>query len=93
MSEDEPPIQYYEVIDHKTIAKRGPWWVLLALCRDIDKDKIFVSFYKFRKRKNESGDAYWQKNSSFRWNNIDHLPKVLEALQQMSELWKEQAEL
>jgi hypothetical protein len=90
LTEDEPPIQYYEVIDYKTIAKRGVWWILLALCRDAQYEKTFLAFYKFQKRKGPDGEPQWQKKSSFRWNNIEHVPKVVETLHTLTEVWKEQ---
>ena len=45
--EEEPPIQYYEIIEHKTISKRGRWWTLLTLLKDTEKDQTFLSIYKF----------------------------------------------
>ncbi|MHA1130590.1 MAG: hypothetical protein ACTSQI_18040 [Candidatus Helarchaeota archaeon] len=90
MNKEEPPIQYYEVLDYKTITRRGPWWILLALCREpTESNKTFLAFYKYQKRKNsETGDSYWQKKSSFRLNNIKHIPAILEAVKELSEEWE-----
>jgi len=93
LSEETPPIQYYEVIDFKTISKRGAWWILLALCRETESNKMFLAFYKYQKRKNQEGESYWQKKSSFRWNNINHIPKIIESIQELTEEWKNQQEL
>ncbi|MHA1266002.1 MAG: hypothetical protein ACTSRS_12290 [Candidatus Helarchaeota archaeon] len=90
MSEEEvPPIQYYEVLEFKTISRRGPWWILLALCRDTENEKVFLSFYKYQKRKNQDGTSYWQKKSSFRWNNLKHIPQLIESVQKLAEAWDE----
>ena len=90
LSEEEgPPIQYYEVLDYKTITRRGPWWILTALCRDTQNEKTFLAFYKYQSRKNQEGERYWQKKSSFRLNNIKHIPKVLETIQELTDAWKE----
>ena len=89
---EDPPIQYYEVIDYKTITRRGAWWILLALCRETESGKTFLSFYKYQKRKNQEGESYWQKKSSFRWNNIKHIPKILETIQELTKEWENQEE-
>ncbi len=88
--EDGPPIQFFEILDYKTVTRRGPWWTLLALLRDPEKETTFLAFYKYQKRKNkETGEGYWQKSKSFRINNIDHVPKLLDAIQNLTEAWKE----
>ena len=94
MSEEEPPIQYYEILDHKTITRRGVWWILVALCREpTESNKTFLALYKFQKQKNkETGDSYWQKRSSFRLNNLKHIPTVLDALKILSEDWEKREE-
>lgn len=90
MNEEEPPIQYYEVLEYKTISRRGVWWLLVALCRDTENETTFLAFYKYQKRKNkEDGTSYWQKKSSFRWNNLDHIPKILESIQELQKIWEE----
>ena len=91
MSEEEPPIQYYEIIDFKTISKRGRWWTLLALLRDTDKDQVFISLYKFQKRTNkQTEEKYWAKASSFRINNKKHIENYIEALKTVAEGWEEE---
>ncbi|MFX1297454.1 MAG: hypothetical protein ACFFD2_21705 [Promethearchaeota archaeon] len=92
MSEEEPPIQFYEVIDFKTITRKGTWWILLALCREMESRKTFLAFYKFQKRKNQDGKPYWQKKTSFRWNNIKHIPKILDTIKELTKEWEKQEE-
>jgi len=88
--EEEPPIQYYEIIDHKTISKRGRWWTLLALLRDTDKEQIFLSIYKFQKRTNkQTEEKYWAKHSSFRVNSVKHAKTLIESIQALLEEWEE----
>ncbi len=88
--EEEPPIQYYEIIKHKTISKRGRWWTLLTLLKDTEKDQTFLSIYKFQKRTNKSTDEkYWAKHSSFRINNIKHAQTLVESLKDLMDTWEE----
>jgi len=91
LSEDEePPIQYFEILNFKTISKRGRWWTLLALLRDTEKDQTFLSLYKFQKRTNkETEEKYWSKHSSFRVNNKKHAHSLIESLESLLEEWKE----
>ena len=84
-----PPIQYFEILDFKTIFRWGPWWTLLALCRDPEKETTFLALYKYRKRKNQDGEGYWQKATSFKFNKIEIIPKVLDTIQELTDAWNE----
>ena len=87
--EEEPPIQYYEILSQKTISKRGPWWTLLTLLKDSERDKTFMAIYKFQKRTNKSTEEkYWAKHSSFRLNNIKHVHILIESLQSLVNEWE-----
>ena len=87
--EEEPPIQYYEILEYKTISKKGPWWTLLTLLRDSEKDQTFMSIYKFQKKTNKSTDEkYWSKHSSFRINNVKHAKILIESLQNLLNEWE-----
>ncbi|NVM02531.1 MAG: hypothetical protein HWN67_09365 [Candidatus Helarchaeota archaeon] len=88
--EEEPPIQYYEILEHKTISKRGRWWTLLTLLKDTEKDQTFLSIYKFQKRTNKNTEEkYWAKHSSFRINNIKHAETLVESLKDLMVIWEE----
>ena len=86
--DEEPPVQFYEIIDWNTISKRGPWWTMIILLRDPENDKIFLSFYKYRKYKKEDGPQ-WVKKSSFRINNVEHVNKYIEILSKMKKKFEQ----
>lgn len=84
---ESPPIQHYEILQQKTISKKGRWWTLLVLLKDPEKEQTFMALYKFQKRIKDE-ESYWSKHSSFRINNTIHVRTLIESLQILLDVWE-----
>ena len=74
---DFPVSEYLRdnILDARTVSKRGPWWTALLVINDPETKKTYVAFYKWKKNA-----GAWKKMTSFRINSLKHLEIVKKAL-------------
>lgn len=63
------------VIDGKTISRKGPWWSAVLLVRHPRSKKLFIGLYRWQKRSDG-----WKRVGSFKLWDPDQVQSVIAAL-------------
>jgi hypothetical protein len=73
MSEKLPISDFYKVIDHVTIFKRGKWWEAIALIESFGRRSIAMYMWQFQ-------DGKWKRKHKFQLRTVDEWNKVKDAI-------------
>lgn len=77
-----PISDYYKenIVDAKTISRRGGWWTAIILTKDPKNDKLKIILYKWQLRGNG-----WKTRKSFIFKSVKEITTIFKIVKKFSQ--------